>query len=183
MDDTNCIDHLSNRVRMQPDNRQSHHDAAVALLTACLFFQLDAVPEYRTGLFHCIGTIRCRAPAQALITRLAQIESGIQGFYKDELHLGLDLSADDICHVCRRYSLPVRFFVRNLQEKITLSLRLGATKRRLSAFPNSVQWFIDEQKLDCPFGSPNHSIPLRVNCPGCNKLVLSRGKKRKYIEI
>jgi hypothetical protein len=52
-----------------------------------------------------------------------------QGFYKDNLNLGLQLSEDDICQVCHRYSLLIHFFVRSLEETITLSLRLGATTR------------------------------------------------------
>ncbi|THC93591.1 hypothetical protein EYZ11_006944 [Aspergillus tanneri] len=160
MDSTDCMDLLSDQTRMQCG--EDHEEAALALLTACLYFQLNGPPDYQTGLYHCTGA---------------------RDFYKENLNLGLQLSSDDICQVCHRYSLPVRFFVRDLNENITLSLRLGATIRRLSAFPNSIQWYIDEQKLDCPFGSPNHGIPLRMDCPGCDSRVTSRGQKRKYIDI
>lgn len=180
MDDTDCINDLSQQVRTQPG--EDHSGAAVALLTACLFFQLDRMPVYKNGLYHCVGTIRCRAPPRPLIERLATAP-GRQTFYKDRLNLGLSLSADDICPSCHRYSLPVRFFVRHLEESIMLSLRVGETPRRLSAFPNCMRWFIEEQKLGCPFGSPNHGVPFQVECPDCDGRRTARGRKRKYMDI
>ncbi|KAH8424214.1 patatin-like phospholipase family protein [Aspergillus melleus] len=159
MDDPDCVAGLSKQVQTQ--SGEDHSGVVVALLTACLFFQLDKMPVYKNGLYHCVGTIRCRAPPRPLIERLAMIP-GRQAFYKGKLNLGLSLSADDICFSCHRYSLPVRFFVRDLEESITLSLRIGEAPRRLSAFPNCMQWFIEEQKLDCVFGSPNHDIPLQI---------------------
>ncbi|KAH3208799.1 hypothetical protein KXV77_008783, partial [Aspergillus fumigatus] len=155
MDNTDCMDYLSNQARIQ-SSWQDSGEAALTLLTSSLFFELDAKPEYRCGLFRCMGMIRCRAPPEPLIRKLAQLEPSCQEFFKDGLNLGLHLSANDICAACHRYSLSVYFYVRNLDEKVTLSLRLGATKRRLSAFPKSMQQFIEEQKLDSPFGVPNH---------------------------
>ncbi|KAF7594879.1 hypothetical protein BBP40_007913 [Aspergillus hancockii] len=60
MDNTKCMDHLSSQARRGTGGRYNLEDAALALLTTCLFFQLDAMPEYRAGLFFCVGTIRCR---------------------------------------------------------------------------------------------------------------------------
>ncbi|KAL1885228.1 hypothetical protein Plec18167_001885 [Paecilomyces lecythidis] len=181
MDNTKCMDDLSSSTRRQ--SGENYGEAALSLLTSCLFFRLERVPEYQNGLFHCIGTIRCRAPARSLIKRLVSMEPEQQGFYKDNLNLGLQLSADDICQVCHRYSLPVRFFVRSLEETMTLSLRLGVTARRLSAFPSSIQWFVDKQGLNCAFGSSNHGTPFELDCPACGSQSLSRGRKRKYVEI
>ncbi|RJE19000.1 hypothetical protein PHISCL_08662 [Aspergillus sclerotialis] len=180
MDDTDCMDSLSEQARTQ--RGEDHDGAALALLTACLFFQLDKAPTYKSGLYHCVGTIRCRAPPRPLIERLALIP-GRNGFYKDRLNLGISLSVNDICPSCHRYALPVRFFVRDLQENVTLSLRIGEKGRRLSAFPNRIQWFIDEQRLNCPFGSPNHGVPLHVECPDCGTDGATRSRKRKYIDI
>ncbi|KAL5696107.1 hypothetical protein EMGR_006627 [Emarellia grisea] len=167
MDNTDCMDYLSNQARIQ-SSWQDSGEAALTLLTSSLFFELDAKPEYRCGLFRCMGMIRCRAPPEPLIRKLAQLEPSCQEFFKDGLNLGLHLSANDICAACHRYSLSVYFYVRNLDEKVTLSLRLGATKRRLSAFPKSMQQFIEEQKLDSPFGVPNHSIPLQSSLSFAN---------------
>ncbi|KAH2084173.1 hypothetical protein KXX03_002649 [Aspergillus fumigatus] len=182
MDNTDCMDYLSNQARIQ-SSWQDSGEAALTLLTSSLFFELDAKPEYRCGLFRCMGMIRCRAPPEPLIRKLAQLEPSCQEFFKDGLNLGLHLSANDICAACHRYSLSVYFYVRNLDEKVTLSLRLGATKRRLSAFPKSMQQFIEEQKLDSPFGVPNHSIPLQVQCPTCRAPTRTQRRKRKYTEL
>lgn len=180
IDDTKCMDSLTAQTRMQ--SGRYHEEAALTLLTTCLYFRLDTLPEYRTGLYYCTGTIRCRIRSRALIKRLDTIP-GNKDIFKDNHNLGLQLSTDDICGVCQRYSLPVRFFVRDLEENFILSLRLGSTKRRLSAFPRKIQWFIDEQKLDCPFGTSNHSIPFRVDCPACDTRTRTRGQKRKYMDI
>ncbi|KAE8148505.1 FabD/lysophospholipase-like protein [Aspergillus avenaceus] len=184
MDDTKCMEHLSNQARMETDDRYSMRDAAMALLTTCFFFELEAIPEYRTGIFLCTGNIRCRASARPLLNRLIEMEPNIRGFYKDNIDLGLGLSIDDICPACHRYSLPIRFIVRDLDERFTLSLRLGSTTRRLSAFPNTIRWFIDQQGLDCPFGSSNHSVQVSwIECPECRSQSIGKGKKRKYVEI
>ncbi|KAA8642588.1 patatin-like phospholipase family protein [Aspergillus tanneri] len=99
MDSTDCMDLLSDQTRMQCG--EDHEEAALALLTACLYFQLNGPPDYQTGLYHCTGTIRCRAPAQALIRRLSLIP-GARDFYKENLNLGLQLSSDDICQFARQ---------------------------------------------------------------------------------
>ncbi|KAL4929402.1 patatin-like phospholipase family protein [Aspergillus undulatus] len=182
MDDTKCMDYLSDQTRIQ-SSWQDSSEAALALLVSSLYFKLDAVPQYQSGFFHCRGTIRSRCSPEPLIRRLSQLEPGRQDFFKDQLNLGLHLSSADVCSSCHRYSLAVRFYVRNLDEKITLSLRLGATKRRLSAFPKSIQQFVEEQALDSPFGHSNHDIPLLVNCSTCMTRTGSQGRKRKFIEL
>ncbi|KAL4933509.1 patatin-like phospholipase family protein [Aspergillus undulatus] len=182
MDDTKCMEYLSKQTRIQ-SSWQNSSEAAVALLVSSLFFQLDAMPEYQSGFFHCRGTIRSRCPPEPLIRRLSQLEPGRQDFFKDQINLGLYLSSADICSSCHRYSLAARFYVRNLDESITLSLRLGSTKRRLSAFPKSMQRFIEEQGLDSPFGHSNHDIPLLVNCSACMTRTGTQRRKRKFIEL
>ncbi|KAK6810683.1 hypothetical protein RU639_013502 [Aspergillus parasiticus] len=183
MDNTGCMEHLSRQARKETNECYDIRASALALLTTCFFFKLEVMPEYREGLFLCMGTIRCRADARPLLKRLLEMEPNSRGFYKDNLELGLRLSADDICATCHRYSLPVRFLVRDLHERFTLSLRLEGTARRLSAFPNTVQWFIDQQRLDCPFGSANHNVPFQMECPDCSAHAMGKGRKRKYIEI
>ncbi|KAF4216686.1 hypothetical protein CNMCM8980_002411 [Aspergillus fumigatiaffinis] len=110
MDNTDCMDYLSNQARIQL-SWQDSGEAALTLLTSSLFFELDGKPEYRCGLFCCMGTIRCRAPPEPLIRKLAQLEPTCQEFFKDGLNLGLHLSANDICAACHRYSLSVYFYV------------------------------------------------------------------------
>ncbi|KAL2866173.1 patatin-like phospholipase family protein [Aspergillus lucknowensis] len=182
MDDTKCMEYLSDQTRIQ-SSWQNSSEAVLTLLISSFFFTLDVLPEFRSGFFHCKGTIRSRCAPEPLIRKLSQLEPSRQDFFKDQLNLGLYLSPVDICPSCHQYSLAVRFYVRNLDEKITLSLQLGTKKHRLSAFPKSIHEVVDEQGLDAPFGLSNHDIPLHINCPTCATRVSTQRKKRKFSEI
>ncbi|KAL4899393.1 hypothetical protein BDW74DRAFT_189395 [Aspergillus multicolor] len=174
MGNTDCMDTLANWVRTYPEGGAAYRSAARALLVSCLYFQLEAEPDYQAGQYLCIGTVQTRAPAQPLIRRLIT-ESDELGFYKDDLNLGLHLSADNICNACSQYLLPVRFFVRDLSDRVNLNLRVGHYACPLSNFPNSMQWFVEEQKLNCPFG-PQYPAAA-CSCKGRGR------KKRKHTEI
>ncbi|KAL3428780.1 FabD/lysophospholipase-like protein [Aspergillus tetrazonus] len=174
MGNTDCMDSLSDWVRTSSEDWEAYRSASRALLTSCLYFQLEAEPEYQAGQYLCVGTIQTRAPAQPLIRRLV-MESEELSFYKDSLNLGLSLGPDNICKICDQYSLPVRFFVRDLGDRVTLSLRVGRHSCPLSNFPNSMQWFVEEQMLSCPF------VP-QLSASACT--CKDRGRrKRKYMEI
>jgi hypothetical protein len=178
MDDTDCMDQLSRRVRISQD-WEGYRSATRALLISCLYFQLECEPEYQAGQYCCVGTIHSRIPARPLIRQLFLMDVGRPTFYKDNLNLGIVLSFDNICVVCENFSLAVRFFVQRLEELITLSLRIGPFSRPLSNFPNSMKWFLEEQRLDCPFGPRTPSI----GCAKCRRLGYNYGKKRRYMEI
>jgi hypothetical protein len=183
MDNTDCMDRLSKLVHSSSIGHQSHKDAMAALLAASFYFQLDAQPQYFAGLLQCVGSIRCRAPARHVIDCLERLNPTRKEFYKDTINLGLHLTSDDVCQTCHRYFRPVRFIVRDLKETVTLSLHFGGKPRRLSAFPNTMQWFTEQQGLEWSFGSSNHSSVSKRNCPGCDERVLGGSKKRKYIDI
>ncbi|KAL4734131.1 acyl transferase/acyl hydrolase/lysophospholipase [Aspergillus similis] len=134
-------------------------DSSRALLTSCLYFQLEAEPEYQAGQYLCVGTIQTRAPAHLLIQRLL-MESEELSFYKDNLNLGLSLGPDNICKIC---------------DQVTLSLRVGRHSCPLSNFPNSMQWFVEEQMLSCPF------VP-QLSASACTCKDHGR-QKQKYMEI
>ena len=184
MDSAGSMERLAQWVKSQPSGPREHREIILALLTTCFFFELDNAPVFHCGLFHCVGTIKCRIPAQSVIRCLNSLQpSEQQEFYKDKLNLGLRLSVDDICSACHRYTRPVRFYARSLEEQLTLSLRLGNLTYRLSAFPNTVKWFIEQQGLGCEFGTANHGVPLKMGCVSCSGYAAERKKKRKFIDI
>lgn len=183
MDDTECMDGLSRLVHLNPSGQQKHLEAVTSLLATSFFFQLDAKPEYYSGLLQCIGTIRCRAPAQYAINWIDGFDSSRKDFYKDKINLGLHLTSDDICYHCNRYCRRVRFTVRDLNEIIGLSIQFGGKQRRLSGFPNNMQWFIEQQGIDGKFGSANHRVYPRPGCPACEGSEAGTRKKRKCIDI
>ncbi|KAL3469016.1 FabD/lysophospholipase-like protein [Aspergillus californicus] len=178
MGDTDCMDSLSSWVRNHSENWESHRLAARALLTSCFYFQLDREPEYQVGKYFCTGTIQTRMPARPLIRQLKLMGCGDPSFYHDRMNLGLSLLFDDICEICDQYFLPVRFYIRDLEDKVTLCLRTGRDSSPLSNFPNKMIWFVEEQRLNCPFGP--QIIPARCACKDRRR---KRGVKRKFMEI
>jgi hypothetical protein len=76
-----------------------------------------------------------------------KLDSTPKEFYKDTINLGLSLTTDDICQYYDRYFRLVRFIVRGIEDTITLSLRFGGEQHHLSAFPNNMQWFTEQQGL------------------------------------
>lgn len=184
LDDTECMGKLSSLVRANVSTEQTQKDAAISLLATSFFFQLDAKPEFFSGLLKCRGSIRCRIPARHVIECLDKLDSTPKEFYKDSINLGLQLNFDDICEECDRYFRPVRFIVRDAQDIVTLSLRFGGEQHNLSAFPNKMQWFTEQQGLDWSFGSSNHpSNSSQRACPRCEGQQAGKPRKRKHGDI
>jgi hypothetical protein len=183
MDNPSSMEHLSSWVKRQPKAPQQRETVIISLLCASFFFQLDGVPQFRLGMYHCTGTIRCRAVVQPVIRCLLRLCPDIVEIYKDKVNLGLRLSEDDICSTCHRYVRHIRFYVRQLNEEMALSFRVKTGMKELSSFPNNINWFIEKQGLDCIFGSPNHDMPLKPSCDLCEIDGTEHNKKRKYVEI
>lgn len=183
MDNTECMDTLSKLVRSNPDGQRKHQKAIASLLATSFYFQLEAKPEYYSGLFQCIGSIRCRAPAERVIEWIDAFDNSRKDFYKDAINLGLRLTSDDICRYCHKYYRPIRFIVRDLKENIGLFIQFGGKSHRLSAFPNNMHWFIEQQGLEWNFGSPNHRVPTAMGCSFCRTQREGNSKKRKHIDI
>lgn len=183
LDNVECMDRLSKLVRTNIPSDRTQRDAVISLLATCFFFHLETRPEYFSGLLKCVGSIRCRAPARSVIDCLERLDPSAKEFYKDEINLSLQLTANDICQYCDRYFRPVRFIVRDVNETITLSLRFGGRTHRLSAFPNKIKWFTEQQGLDWSFGSRDHRSSSREGCPACEGQQAGKPRKRKYTDI
>lgn len=175
------VDGLARWVRKSLMGSAEIKQAKELLLLSSFFFRLEAVPNFQSGLFHCIGSIRCRMPARSVLRALSSLHTRID-IFKNSINLGLHLTEEDVCSSCGCYCRPVRFFVRHLDEKITLSLQYEGGPALLSQFPRNMQWFIKRQGLDCMFGLANHGIPFRIQCETCKARITGRGNAN-YIEI
>ncbi|KAJ5178966.1 hypothetical protein N7492_002176 [Penicillium capsulatum] len=183
MDNTECMDGLSKLVHTKSSGERKHREAIAALLVSTFFFQLDRKPEYYSGFLQCVGTIRCRAPASHVLNWMNTFDESKKYFFKDAINLGLHLTPDDICEHCHRYSRRVRFIVRDYKENIGLCVELSGKLHCLSAFPNNMQWFVEQQGIDRVFGSPDHKAISAGGCPFCDGQDSGRPRKRKYIDI
>ncbi|KAL2371439.1 hypothetical protein RJ035_005753 [Blastomyces gilchristii] len=181
MNDADATESMSQWVRKQP--RKRIEEALILLLVSCFYFILDAVPDFHSGLFYCVGSLQCRAPPRPIIQALLSLRPTTLCFYKDSLNLGFCLAEEDICESCQRYCRPVRFCVRDLKETVTLALCRDDAIHEVSMFPNTIQWFIDQQDLESNFGLENHGVPFHIQCSECERRVRGQGRKWKYIEM
>lgn len=180
---------INNTERMDEMRRSVHTPNVIrgcektlyALLISAFYFELDTIPDrVREGWYHCRGMIRCRLPGMAVVELLAKCKATnmIFGIGNDTLaYYGAKL---DICISCHRYQKPVEFYVRHPTESVTIHIEsLLQGKRKISAFPQSMQWFVIQQKLHAPFGTANHR-DLRHR--SCNSCILGTALKRHASE-
>ena len=168
LDDVRYIDELKESVQLQLDGFRDRKRVALALLVATFFFELDTVPTFDKGRYYCRGVIRCRNEPRAVIQSLNKL-------YRDRLEFTLgsgtlgELSIGDICGAYQLYCKKAHFYVRHLEETVTMNLKVnGLERRKLSGFPHSMAWFVQQQRLDSPFGNAEHTSPGAMLCRACN---------------
>ena len=140
-----------------------------ALVVASLYFELCEAPIFLAGSrLLCSGTIRARIQGKILVKLLTKLSPCALKFVTKTEELGSYQASDDLCPECYCYQLPVSFIVRDTSEPILISLesRLRGT-RKLSAFPQTIKWFVDRQGLDADFGVPYHRDSSYRSCRGC----------------
>lgn len=165
---------LQESVRQQDTDNQKILEVAMALLVSCFYFELDSVPIFDNGMYLCKGKILCRDDSLVICQVLTRLFGG--PFY---LMLGtdsvepLDLQRS-ICHSCHRFSRKVALRVRHPTEKITIFIKINDTMRRkISGFPQSMAWFVQQQQLSMDFGRKDHvdcSVIPRGGCLACEPL-------------
>jgi len=161
------MEELRRYVQLQPSGHDARVKTAVALLTASFFFELEAVPLLESGHYECRGSVRCRNDGQTVIAALFRLLGLHLELSTDTATLG-KVSQDDICKACRLYRRKVIVRVRHLEDIVSLYIKYGATERRkISGFPHSMSWFIQQQQLASEFGRENHDSPSRLQCSVC----------------
>ncbi|KAL9083483.1 MAG: hypothetical protein Q9165_008510 [Trypethelium subeluteriae] len=168
IDDTSRMNEFRQSVSAQPSTREHCHDVTIALLVSCFFFELETVPCFDKGVYRCEGTVRCRTASENVARVLSAQYTRIE-YVTDGGVLGAFDSYHDVCWACRRYSKRLLFYVQHPSDVISLELRLGDhQRRRLSGFPQSMEWFVRQQGLDADFGAPDHGSPGTLYCRVCD---------------
>lgn len=168
IDDTDCMEYLAHCVQIQPSGPGQRSEVFSALLISSFFFELDSLHHYESGFYHCTGFICCKVRSHALIKTLLRTHTEEMNFYDGIHHLGVRVSADDICTACYRYRRPIQFLKRSREDPIELSIQWGDTcRRKISGMPHTLSSLINKQKLDSAFGSANHDAPRALRCPSC----------------
>lgn len=154
MDDIQRIAELRACVHLQPDTRKSRLNTAFALLISAFFFELSTAPIFQAGRYFCEGTIRCRLTGRTICQTLQRIHQSKLTFITNDRILGQLEPGDDLCSGCSRYLKKVHFTIRHPTEQTTIFVQSTILGRRnLSSFPQSMQWFVDQQHLAEPFGT------------------------------
>ena len=160
IDDVDRMSEIREQVNLQPRD-QDYLEIAFALMASSFFFEVKNV-EFRSGAYHCQGFIRCRlasAPVEQLLRRL---QLSAWTFTTAVATLGYYEPAQDYCTTCHRYQLRVDFWVRHPADNFTIYLQgMSVLRRKISAFPQSIDWFVAQQSLNADFGTPVHGSPGR----------------------
>ena len=168
IDNTDRMDELRESVHV-PQMYQDCAKTLYALLISAFYFELASVPErLREGQYHCRGTIRCRLPGNSVVKLLARCGISNLDFITDVETLGHYGGNLDLCLLCHRYQKKVDFLVRHPTELVTIYAQsVTQGRRKISAFPQAMQWFENQQKLDAPFGTAFHRNLLNRSCKSC----------------
>jgi hypothetical protein len=140
-----------------------------AILVSSFYFELKAPPKkIRGDLYQCCGTIRCRLRGDTFVDLLALIHPSSLGFSTGTRDLGSYDGVGDLCPTCRRYQKEVEFTIRHPTELVTISVQsMTRGRQKISAFPQSIQWFVDQQHLETVFGNPFHRDLQDRSCKSC----------------
>ena len=168
MDNTSRIDELRQLVHLNPQMIQECEETIYALLIASFYFELSCIPSsLPENRIRCLGTIRCRLPGDVMVELLERIHPSRLSFVTHGRALGYYFGKRDLCPSCRRYRKSVEFTVRDLGQPTSIYITSARRPRRkISAFPQTMQWFIDQQHLDAPFGTAYHRS-LNYSCKSC----------------
>jgi hypothetical protein len=171
LDDVENLQSQKERIHLNPLCQLT--EVATALLVSNFFFTLDQPSCYQGGFYYCQGSIRCRINPKDVFNALGELHASTLQFVIESEVIG-DCSIANICAACCRYRKQVSFFVRQPKDIVSISLQgKQSFQRKISGFPNSIQWFEVQQGFHSPFGKQNTHF-LTFSCPICDE-----SKKRK----
>jgi hypothetical protein len=160
------------RASVRSDTRLSLTLAKVAklALVSNFYFQLDCRPLATSWGYLIQGSIRCRADVSKVLTALSKLGiTSIEYSTDSEKLCGLGDPKVDICNSCHRYRKNVHFYLRDLSESISVYMKSRTmAQQRLSGFPATMKWFLQQQKLNSPFGIQHHEMPGLFRCSSCD---------------
>lgn len=173
MDDVSRMDELRGLVQGQTDVQRTCQKVAFALLVSAFFFELSSTPLFYGGRYYCKGTIRCRLHGKTICRAMEKVEDSRLVFMTEHEILGYFQSFQDLCVGCERYVKTVEFIVRHPSDPISIYMQSSTRrKRRLSAFPQSMQWFVQQQHLEARYGFGDQLRP--VACDVCEASQIAR---------
>jgi hypothetical protein len=167
LDNTSDLDELRKSVCMSPTSRKETKNVVLALLCSNFYLTLDGKPIFDSGSYHYNASIRCRTNCSAVISALNRLCPSTKRFVTQTEVLG-DCSPTDICRMCCRYRKRIKITVRHPSDFVTISIQSGSELVwKISAFPQRMSWFEDQEHLNYIFGNKYHDVPGALQCPVC----------------
>jgi hypothetical protein len=178
IDDVESMAKLRASVRSCATGSTDRLEVAKALVASCFFFELNALPVSTSAGYLVRGSIKCRLDSHVVIEAMTSLDMEHANVCTDlETLTSAACLRGRICFLCRTYREDVSFYVQHLAEPVTIYFQADkGSKRKLSGFPQSIDWFIAQQGLDKVFGTPDHGSPALLHCYACSGV--SRRSKR-----
>lgn len=189
MDDTSSIDLLKSTVQDQAD--LSHlQDICATLVVSSFYFELLRSPtldsNMRDGGYQCSGRVLCRGDPQEVLSALDRVLPGpLELVVSGDVVKGQPFEPHlYICCGCSKFSRHITFRVRHPRDKLVIGIKRSDCEhpiRRLSGFPESMEWFTHAQRLRSPFGhrgEPRSMLPCS-SCDDTDATTALMIKKRK----
>ena len=157
IDDPSRMGEMQDSVRLDPQLMDNCQKTIYALLIASFYFELDPFPTPPGSRLQFSGTIRCRLPGEAMVELLGRIHPSRLTFVTETRTLERYDGKRDLRSLCRRYRKRVEFSVRDSGQLVSIQVQSPKRpRRRISGFPQTMQWFVDRQGLNAPFGTVFH---------------------------
>ena len=100
IDDESQKEQYQESIRHQYPTQKDEIAIAVAFLISRFFFELDTLPQWKSGRYHCQGTIRCRLPGHTIAEGLKRTQGTEFSFIFNTDTIGLVDWSKDICLSC-----------------------------------------------------------------------------------
>ncbi len=182
LDNTDRMGELRETVHLQAHSLQDCGNTASALLISSFFFELTMSPQFDSGFYRGQGTIRCRLKSGVIIRSLTNLHPSHLEFVTDTESLVPFSGKADVCCLCHRYSKRVEFYIRHPSDLMTIYLQIGLQKRRkISGFPQTMEWFVKQQNLDAVFGTSDHSNLGGLSCQRCLSARITRQMMKRRL--
>ena len=179
LDNLDGMEALSNAVSLSYGSPGEVSSIAATLLLSRLFFTLDSLPVYTNyATYHCRGTIRSRVPGHNLSKAIKGLGIDSASFLFGEEILATTMWQDDICRVCHCFCVKVEFCVSSLEALTWLTVEIDSMRKGLSSFPQTMDWFIEQQGLRAAFGRKDQGqVGRSLGCHAC-EVMQSKSTKR-----
>jgi len=161
----------------------------MSLIASSFYFELVGPPTRgRADQFRCSGAIRIRGDPQHVCELVRTVSTDLVHFIKNKENVANVQLEEERCSSCGRFNLPIKFTVPEIESNVTISIRLGVgQEHHISGFPQAMDWFITQQRLDDPFTHPCYPpdpCPCRMirrKRPSSRRTLESSGKRARVV--